>query len=360
MLDCRILTSENEIEALADQWRELHARIGGSPFANYDVFSIWWGTVGKTAARHKLHVVAGYENGKLAAVLPLTVIGRKGLRIMQAAGYQGYNYCDMLAENADQAVQLWQVARQSPHYDFADIRDVYPESVCYEALNRFACRRDLTNAYAVRVNWSTGEDWLASKSNHTRNNFKRCIRRLQEKGTLSFEVCRAKPLPPNIIDDMVKRKIGWSFAHGKQGLFQKPGVLDYYRQLSEMAAEQGFLFLAWLRCGDHVIAYNQGFLDRGVIHNILLTHDPEWNQYSPGKAMQVYTVFWGIEHGVRSLDFRQGESQFKKIYANEKRQCAEFTFNGSSRGRLIENAYMGARTLLRRMRGDPGHAVGED
>ena len=360
MLECKILTTESEIEALAADWRELYACIGRSPFSGYDIFFIWWNAIGKPDARRSLHVVAGYEDGKLAGVLPLTVLRHKGMRIMQAAGYQAYNYCDMLAKDPAQAAALWQAARQSPHYDFADIRDVYPESNGYEALSSFARRRDLSNAYALNLEWPTGEDWLASKSRHTRSNFKRCVRRLEEKGALRFETCLTKPLPVDLIDDMVKRKIGWSIERNKRGLFQKPGVLDYQRQLLDIAAEQGTLFLSWLRCGNHVIAYNQGFLHHGVVHSILLTHDPEWNPCSPGKVIQTYTVFWAIEHGMRSLDFRQGESQFKQIYANEKRQCAEFTFNGSLRGRIAENAYMGTRGIMRLMRGDPDHAAEED
>src|SRR5277367_5838958 len=153
MLETKILTTEQDIESIAGEWRELFARAGASPFADGDLFMIWWRTIGKTDGQRVPHVVTGRENGKLTAVLPLTVVRRKGLRIMQAAGYKSYNYADMLAATTEQAAALWQAVRRSPHYDFADIRDVYPESKCYEALSAFACRRDLTDAFSLRLQW---------------------------------------------------------------------------------------------------------------------------------------------------------------------------------------------------------------
>jgi len=347
MIECHILTTELQIQSIAVEWRHLWTHLGRSLFTGYDLFSIWWNAIGKTNTKRMLHVVAGYTDGKLVAILPLTVMHWRGMRIMQAAGFRAYNYCDMLAHNEIQAAQLWAVARQSPHYDFADIRDVYPESQCFDALKSFARRRDLTNAYSLQLKWSSGEEWFATKSNHTRSNFKRCVRRMEEKGALRFEVYQGGPLPTAIIEDMVKKKVDWSFVRNKRGLFQKPGVLDYNQRLIKMAAEQGSLFLGWLSCGDKVIAYNQCFVHDGVLQGMLLTHDPAWSRYSPGNAIQIYTIFWAIEHGLKSVDFRQGENMFKTIFANDVRQCAEFTFNNSLRGLFLEKIYMMVRIIKR-------------
>lgn len=351
-LQCELITTEAGIEALAGEWRALHARIGRSPFSDYDLFTIWWNTIGKSEGGRIPHVVAGYENGKLAGVLPLTVTHRAGMRIMQAAGYRAYNYCDMLAGDTAQAVELWQAARQSPHYDFADIRDVYPESLCYEALSSFACCRDLSDTYFLRFKWPSRKDWLASLNAHVRGNFTRCVRRLEEKGPIKFEACFGQKPPAAIVDDMVRQKVAWSIRNKKHGLFKHPDVLTYFERLVETTSERGSMFLGWLTCAGQAIAYNQGFVHHGVLHSILWTYDPDWGKFSPGNVALVNSIMWAIDQGLSGLDLRQGESQFKRLHANEKRQCAEFTFNSSLRGCGIEKAYMMARGLMRIVKGN--------
>ena len=96
MLDCKILTTEAEIEALADSWRDLHARTGRRPVTDYDRFYAWWSTVGKKQMSSSLHVVAGFESGRLAGLLPLSVERRRGMRMLQSDGGMVLECCDML------------------------------------------------------------------------------------------------------------------------------------------------------------------------------------------------------------------------------------------------------------------------
>jgi len=347
MLECEILTSETEIEKLADEWRRLHARVGRSSYTDYDLFVIWWRVLAKSDGRQSLHVIAGRRDGSLVGVLPLTIARRKGLRILYAAGHKGYYYCDMLAEDADIATALWNAACRSPHYDFADIRDVYPESMCYKALCAFAQRHDITGAFYVRLNWRTGKDWIASLPGNVRGKFKRCTRRLEEKGAVRYEVYETGPLPAAIIDGMVEKKIAWSAVHDKHGLFDYPDVLRFFHLTLETAARQGRLFLAWLRCGDDVIAYNYGLIHHGILHISFWTYDPAWAQYSPGNVIMVHSICRAIDHGLRNVELGQGGSFFKRQYCNETRSCDEFTFSGSRRGRLLEAAFIGLRTVWR-------------
>lgn len=342
-----IITTEAGVTALADEWRELYARASRTPFSDFDLFSVWWQVIGKMSAARRLHIVTGRIDGKLVAVLPLIVMHQKGLRILQAAGYKAYNCCDMLAENRDQAVALWQAARCSRYYDFADIRDVGSDSMCGDVLASFARRRDKTPSFYLKIKWSTGKEWISSLISHTRGNFNRCMRRLEEKGPLRFQTYEGGPLPMAIIDGMVKLKVAWSAERKARGVFEYAEVPEYYRQLIKTMAQKGSLFLSWLQCGDDVVAYNQGYIHQGVLHMAFWTHDPAYARHSPGNVVLINSLCWAIDHGLRGVDLRQGESQLKRKYSNEKHHCAEFTFCGSLRGRLIEAAYMAARTIMR-------------
>ncbi|MGE3623452.1 MAG: GNAT family N-acetyltransferase [Bdellovibrionales bacterium] len=350
VLACKIFTSESDVAALAGDWRALHARFGRSAFSNYDVFAIWWRTVGRNYGRRSLHVVAGYIDGKLAGVLPLTVVRRQGMRVLQAAGYKGYNYCDMVAENADHAAEIWDAAASSRRYDFASIRDVYPDSLCYRALSFFARRRDMTEALFLRIEWKTNEEWLGTLSSKTNRELRRRNRRLGEKGVVTYHVYREGPIPSAVIDQMIRHKIEWCRAHNEGGLFVQPGVYDYFRELVEILAAQGRIVLSWLQCGDEAIAYNLCIDYHGVLHGYVLGYNPVWAGYSPGMLLVTRFIGWAIENGYQGLDLRQGGSEYKSRFTNVTRACAEFTFSRSFKGRMLESSFMGLRAAARALR----------
>lgn len=346
MLKCEILISEAEIKAIAGEWRQLHSHAGNSPFTDYDWFDTWWRIIGNSG-RQMPHVVIGREGEKLAAVLPLTVARRAGLRVLRAAGHKSFYYCDMVCEDSAQAAELWQAARSSPYYDFADIRDVYPESACYKALSSFAHKRDVIEAFFLRFKEHTGNEWLSSLSGNLRGNFKRCTRRLEEKGPLHYHVHRAGPPSIEAVDNFVKDKVSWCIQHHKPGLFGHSDVHAYFREMTRISAQQGRLFLAWLQCGEEFVAYQLGFIHHNVLHMPFWAYGEAWAQYSPGSVIMVNTIQWAIDQGLQGMDLRQGKNSFKLRYANETRDCVEFTFSGSPHGRLLESTFITLRNAKR-------------
>src|SRR5262249_15630916 len=169
------------------------------------------------------------------AVLPLAVARRRGLRFMHAAGHEAFYCCDMLCENDEQAMSLWKAAYHSPHYDLADIRDVYSESASYKPLSSFANKRDVTEAYSLNIRWQSGDEWLRLMPGRTRREHFYHKRRLERKGAVRLEVCRSEPVPTEIIDRMIDQKIAWCKENKKPGLFDHPNVHEYFRQLTKKA-----------------------------------------------------------------------------------------------------------------------------
>jgi len=151
-LDCTTITSYAEAKSLSDEWRALHERAGHSLFTDYDWFDIWWCTMGDTNG-YSLHIITGRLDGKLVALLPLAVVCRKGFQILQSVGADVCFQCDMLCEEPGYATALWKVARQSPHYDFAHLRDVCPDASWKQALSSFALPCDNDKSYYLSIEW---------------------------------------------------------------------------------------------------------------------------------------------------------------------------------------------------------------
>jgi CelD/BcsL family acetyltransferase involved in cellulose biosynthesis len=341
----KIITTDAEAEALADEWRALHARAGNSIFTDYDWFHIWRNTVGKAEER-MLHIIAGRDNGRLVGLLPLAVIKRKGFRILQTIGAEAFYYCDLLCEEPAQAKELWRTAKQSPYYDFAHIRDACPGSLCERTLAVFAHLREQSKNLTLRIDgWKNGEEWKATLSGSLRQGLNRKQRKLAEQGAVSYEVCRSEPIPEPIMEALVAHKKIWCEENVLKGMFDQPDILEYYRQMAHMAAQSKTLVLGWLKCGKAIIAYNLMFAYKKRLLMYVVAVDAAWHKYSPGNLAHVHAISWAIENGFEIFDFMQGDHAYKYHFTNQESPCNEYTFSNSLWGWLGEFIYVKRRMI---------------
>ncbi len=346
MLECSIITSGAEAEALADEWRKLHSAIGKSPFSGYDWFDIWWRTMGKRD--RMLHIVTGRKDGKLVALLPLGVIRKKGFRILQATGAEAFYQADMLCEDPACAAKLWKAARASKLYDFAHIRDVCPGSLCEQSLSAFAILHDRNRAPYLKIEWKTSGEWLDSTPKERglqRHTLKRKLRRLKDQGEVTCDLYRQLPLPDGMIEGMVEQKSAWCREHGLTGMFDQPEVLPFFRQFIEYLARSGALLFTRLKCGDRAIAYHLMVIDGKRIRNYVPTADYAWARYSPGHLSSVNAISWAIENGFEEYDQMHGDFAYKYQFSNHVRECREYTFSHSRYGWLGAKIFITRRNI---------------
>ena len=158
------------------------------------------------------------------------------------------------------------------------------------------------------------------------------------------------PLPMDIVDLMIKHKINWVAEREKEGVFEHPNVYNYFHELVETLAKQNRLMFSLLKCGDQPIAFLLALTWKQKARGYVLTYDPAWAQSSPGILVMVDTIRWSIDHGIKLFNHGQGDTHYKTRYSNVSGMCAEFTFNGSAIGALAEHAFMGLRTLARKLK----------
>lgn len=348
MLACTILTTDAEIAAIADEWRELHRRATGNHLTDYDRLMVWWNALGKHQGL-RWHIVTGRSEGKLVALLPLTVASRLGMRMLQPADRAGFE-CDALFENVSDVALLWQAARKSPHYDFARIEGAYPGTVCAEALDRIARRRAEHEYFHLRFDWPSSEAWKASLSSDLRGSSGRYVRRLEKKGPVRYDLYKSGRLNSDAVDAMFKTKTKALSERRKRGIFENPRMADYVRSIMQRDAEAGALFFNVLKCGDTDIAWNMGTVSCGVLNMTMWTYNPAWSTDSPATVLLVNSIGWAIDNGLKGMDLMyttvaDSEKYYKRKFANVLTTGYEYSFSGSLRGRLCEAAFMAAKAL---------------
>ncbi len=346
MSEYAIIGTDAEIEAISHEWRQLHAELGKSIFTDYDWFLVWWQTLGNTGYR-TLHIVTCRQDGKLIALLPLAIIHRKRFRILQTIGAEAFYCCDMLCDTESIARDLWRTALKSPHYDYAHIRDVLPETICEKALSSFATLHDRSKIYSLKLQWRNAEEWKKTLSSKLRYNSGRALRQLNELGNVDYRVIRNPPLPPDITETAVRHKAIWCEENHMTGMFDQPGITQYHRKLAETAAAKGDLVLGLLACGGKTFAWHLMYKFKTTLYSYVVAINAEWNKYSPGNLANIHAISWAIENGFDVYDHMQGDFAYKEKFSNQLHQCCEYTFHHSLRGWLGENIFILRRWLRR-------------
>ena len=336
-MNIQFLSSEEQVKALFDEWRALQSRVGRTLFTEPAFFSAWWDTHGRSS-RRSLCVTTGRSQGRLVALAPLVVVRRYGLRFLEWAGANVFDYSDtLLDDHADRGL-FWHAIQTSRRYDVALIRGVHGGLDCHSALTQFGHPARRSTVYRVDIAWTSGETWMAEAlSPSSRQLLRRKQRRIQRQGEFSFRVHRSGSIPSAVLNALVEQKIAWASRHGKPGLFDDPlSAASLLQRLAEIANQTGTLHLSWLCCGDEILAVHLGFIHRNVLHYYMPSYDARWSQQSPGSLLIVHLITWCIENGVSTLDFMRGDDAYKSAYANSRAELIDFSFPGSLTGKLAE------------------------
>jgi len=333
MFECRLVDTESGLETIADDWRSLHERAGLTPFADYDFIELWWKHFGKCDG-WRLHIICGYENGKLVAVLPLAIIKRKGMRVLKWAGNDTCDYCDVLVEKPEYADLLWATVRESKQYDFAVLEDVRPDTFSSSILEKFAEKHATNNSYHLEINWKSGKEWFASLSRPARSKFSRRVKHMKEKGPVAFEMRKAGEVPDSIIEDFIRLKIDWAKKLDKQGIFQKEGVSQYFHDLFKKQPHGYNLLVFYITCNATTVAVMSCITHKNKAYGYSLAYNPEWGEFSPGNMVSTNLVMYIVDNGFSVFDFLRGDEAYKLRYTNKSNQLNEFTFSRNILGSL--------------------------
>lgn len=87
--------------------------------------------------------------------------------------------------------------------------------------------------------------------------------------------------------------------------------------------EEGFRAALFTLCvGGRTVAANLSVLGRGVVHAWFISHDPDFQRYSPGVILFDEILRWAPAQGYRELDLGPGDYRFKLSLGSTTRQVA--------------------------------------
>ena len=328
-------------------WDKLVERAGiDHPFLDHDWIVSWWESFG---AGRELNILLVKDGEELVGIAPLMMSRQKmyGVSVREL----GFIYND-----------------HTPRFDFIVARD---HVSVYEAIWRHLCdRREewdllklcqidsdsptlmelplLAAASGCQVGtWPSIESpylrlegsfdqYFKSLNSGLRQNLKRRMKRLEERGAVDFECVSAEDQVDGALPDAFRIEAdSWKGSAGT-AIECDPELQDFYSLVAHRAARRGALYLTFLRVNGRRVAF-----DLSLIHNnkrfiLKPGYLLEYRTCSPGQQLTAMTIRDAFSKGLTEIDFLGAAEAWKLSWTSERRKSYWlFVFQKDLRGSLL-------------------------
>ncbi len=331
---CEILTSEGEINGVADAWRELQGSYGRGLLTDYEPLELWWLKLGKPEGERPF-IVTCREGGELIGLLPLAIHDQRGVSVLRLAGHDVFYFPGFLARDKEVFAALWQKVRQSRAYDFAEIKNIQASSSEEEIMKSFAALWEESPLYHRGCAEAACEEPLATYKKSVRHKLRKVEQKIREDKSFSFGMASDASLTKEAMQFFLAQKRAWCREKKKKGVFDKGNVDCFYRAFCDFLASCGKLRLFWLRRDEVLRAMVLAFEDAGTLYIHALTHDPDLRAFRPGYFLCREASLWACRQGLRGTNFMEGGEGYKEEFSTGFNLVRTYVFASSLKGRLF-------------------------
>ena len=330
---------------LREEWEWLARRTKSKPFLWPGWISAWWDAFGTG----ELRILAAYQDGCLAGVLPLQWSGGSlrsteneevpmfGLvtandtavkQLSHALFSQGAHRIDLSRLTSDETVIS--LVRASAHAAGYEVLTSWMHKVPYVAIGQ--------------TTWEAYESGLPRK---LRSSLRRRRRRLEERGQLKLQVFDGKERLDELLEEGFRVEgSGWKEAQGTS-VNSHPAVRRFYTEVAHWAAERGWLRLYFLRLDGRTLAFDYCFVYDKILHGIKTGYDPAYARFSPGKVLRHLMLARAFSEGISICDFGMFEP-WKREWTSayyELRSLHMFAQEEGERDAWYYQMYLAAREI---------------
>jgi CelD/BcsL family acetyltransferase involved in cellulose biosynthesis len=310
----------SEIDAA--QWNELAAAsISDTPFARHEYLSQWWRTLGGAEwAEASLILVSAWESERLTGVAPLFRTTHEGrAAILLVGSIEISDYLDLIVREPD--LRPFMSGLLEFLGSSADWRDLpldwynIPESSpTPRALESEAAQRGW--GYRAEVYLPTPhvalngdfESYLARLDKKQRHEIRRKLRRASE-GSLPARMRLVDSGPD--LEGGIQAFLELMAHDADKRRFLRPEMRDHMGAVIRLAAQNGYLHLAFLTVGDAEAAAALCFDYRNKLWGYNSGVNPDFTELSPGWVLLAHQIEWAAEAGRSEFDFMRGNEDYK-------------------------------------------------
>jgi len=342
-----IIDNFDDFISASEQWDILACKCEDSfPFMCHDWFKVWLNNFGDNK---KLNMLIFSDEAGLLSIVPLMKIDEKyrgcKIKILETIGntYSPFGlfiFNSKIYNQANKSIEaffscLFKMPDSS--WDVLKLDSIPEESDFYTCLTNFLTENHLPFIkYSCFGDWyqndidCTGDEFLAHLPEKIRKDLQYCKRRLEREGNLEFRVIAAT----KHLEDHLDAYYG---VYGRSWQKQERIGPSFHRDLARVAAERGWLRLAFLFHNDVPLAAQFWIVSGSTAYILKTVYDQDYKKYSPGKILTSEMFKYVIDvDGVTAVDYVQGDEDYKKDWTPKRRERRGIlVYNATVRGRCL-------------------------
>jgi CelD/BcsL family acetyltransferase involved in cellulose biosynthesis len=346
-LDGRIEKVGEPQGQLVNEWERLADRVGANPFLHPGFVLAWQRAFGQSP----LLLATVRRDGELAAALPLF---RRGAVLASPANWHT-PASGVLAEDRIASAELAKlVINTHPRrisLAFVDRADVGVGAFCSEFSGAAygILERTLTRPPYLDLvgDWEMFEAGLPSD---VRANLRRRRRRLEERGTVTFDEQDGALGLDRLFDEVVRvEEMGWKGERGT-AIGSRADTLGFYREVAGWATDRGWLRIHAVRLDGRPLAVSLALRCDGVHFHLKTGYDPEYRRLAPGMLLMRELIHDAFADGLRRIEMLGEDESYKRVWCPETRETIALqAFAPSVPGRIDRLAFTHGRPLAKRL-----------
>lgn len=203
----------------------------------------------------------------------------------------------------------------------------------------------------IERGWS---EYLANRSANHRRQLRKASARAEQSGPtrlVRFDNLSPQHVAPILRECFEIEAGGWK-GRAQGDVFRTPGVWEFYLSQSRQLAAWGQLSLTLLEHGGRPIAFEYGWVAKGVYSSLKVGYDETFRRFSPGQMLR-YHLFeqFHAESQIEWVDFLGPATRATSSWATHQYSVNRIVAsNRGILGRSFVRAYGQAGTLVRRVR----------
>lgn len=163
--------------------------------------------------------------------------------------------------------------------------------------------------------------FLADRPKSLRRSVRKDLRRLESEGRVELRLL--DELRPEEVEPPLRRAFaiedsGWKGEAGTS-VFRSEGVFEFYLRQAMYFARRGVLRLAFLECDGKAIAFEVGWIGKGVYHSFKVGYDETYRKFGPGHLLRWRLIEAGCrDPSLQFVDFQGPVNQALRSWSTEK------------------------------------------
>lgn len=357
-LRCERLDNVGQIRAHSAAWDDLWRRSEVSlPTSRAELVAQW---IEHFARNTRLGVLVVWHGATMAAALPM--VARRIGRLL-GVGSLTMNYWspngELLfdpAEDVDAVLGLLTDGLKQQPWPLAWFDMIPTESPWWTAMIDVLRRRGV--AVEVHRRWEVGrvategdfDVYWAARSKNLRRSVHKDLARLDRRSPtrFRFDAPTADQTPRQLRELFDLEYRGWKGDSGGAVLATE-GMIDFYRRQAEQLAAWGDLRIAVLECEGRPIAFELGWIGKGVYHSYKVGYDPAWREFGPGHLLRHHLIRRCFDQtDIHAVDFQGPRTEALDAWTTDRYPIARLV--ASPRPGVGRTLWHGYRLLARAVR----------